>query len=100
MNETPSFERYSGELVQEVRQVFSPWLSQVIRLYNNTNVIQIETTINPLPIDDGLGKELITQFTTDLETNSMWYTDANGMVCAISILLANYLGISTAYKKL
>ena len=52
----------------------------MIRLYNDTNVIQLETTINPLPINDSLGKELITQFTTDLKTNSLWYTDSNGMV--------------------
>jgi hypothetical protein len=52
----------------------------VIRLYNHTNVIELETTINPMPINDSLGKELITQFTTDLETNQLWYTDSNGMV--------------------
>ena len=27
---------------------------------------------------DGLGKEIISRFTTDLATNGVWYTDANG----------------------
>ena len=80
VNSSPSYVLYSSDIVSEVRQVFSPYLSHVIRLYNDTNVIQLETTINPLPINDSLGKELITQFTTDLKTNSLWYTDSNGMV--------------------
>ena len=27
---------------------------------------------------DGLGKEIITRYTTSLKSNSVWYTDANG----------------------
>ena len=27
---------------------------------------------------DGLGKEIISRFNSDLSSNSVWYTDANG----------------------
>ena len=27
---------------------------------------------------DGFGKEIISHFQTDLKTNGIWYTDANG----------------------
>jgi len=68
-----------GEFVQEFRQNYSSWLSQTFRLYNDSSHIEVEITINPMPIDDNMGKELITRFTTPLATNQLYYTDANGM---------------------
>eukprot|EP00731_Ephydatia_muelleri_P005571 Em0002g1747a len=69
-----------GDLVQEVRQVFSPWVSQTIRLYTNTPwpVVVFEYTIGPIPHSDGLGKEVISRFSTDLASNQIFFTDANG----------------------
>jgi hypothetical protein len=34
--------------------------------------------IGPIPIDDDVGKEIITRLTTDMVTNSTFYTDSNG----------------------
>lgn len=36
--------------VQEVRQRFSPWASQVVRLYANSRAVELEWTVGPLPI--------------------------------------------------
>jgi len=36
--------------VQEVRQVFGDWASQVVRLYNGTKHLEIEWTVGPIPI--------------------------------------------------
>lgn len=36
------------------------------------------TKIGPIPTDDGTGKEVITRLTTNMVTNSTFYTDSNG----------------------
>uniref|UniRef100_A0A9I9CSZ6 Alpha-mannosidase n=1 Tax=Cucumis melo TaxID=3656 RepID=A0A9I9CSZ6_CUCME len=51
-----------GPLVDEVRQQFSPWVYQV----------------GPIPVDDSVGKEVITRLTTNMVTNKTFYTDSNG----------------------
>jgi lysosomal alpha-mannosidase len=84
-----------GDLVQEVRQIFNPWLSQTIRLFNGSSHIEVEITVDPMPINDSLGKELITRFSTDINNVNTWYTDANGMVTSSTVLLLISIGIST-----
>jgi hypothetical protein len=40
--------------------------------------VEVETTIQPIPINDGLGKELIVRYTTNFATNSLFWTDSMG----------------------
>ena len=40
-----------GSLVQEFHQVYSPWASQVFRLYDDERHLEIEWTIGPIPIE-------------------------------------------------
>ena len=68
----------NGKTYQEVQQVFSDYASQVVRLYKGANFVEFEYTIGPIPFSDGLGKEIISRFDTDLASSGMWYTDANG----------------------
>ncbi|XXG47128.1 hypothetical protein AAC387_Pa02g1821 [Persea americana] len=51
-----------GPVLDEVHQSINPWISQV----------------GPIPIDDGIGKELATQITTTMITSKTFYTDSNG----------------------
>ncbi|XP_074562750.1 alpha-mannosidase-like, partial [Curcuma longa] len=67
-----------GPLVDEVHQQFNSWIYQVIRVYKEKEHAEIEYTIGPIPTDDGTGKEVITQLTTNMVTNSTFYTDSNG----------------------
>ncbi|XP_048256757.1 lysosomal alpha-mannosidase-like isoform X2 [Haliotis rufescens] len=67
-----------GKLVEEVYQQFSPWATQMIRVYENEQYAEFQWTIGPIPIDDKIGKEVITRYTTDLATQGLFYTDANG----------------------
>lgn len=74
---TPSLTiHYPGELVTEVWQSFGSWLSQVTRVYRDTPYIEVEWTVGPIPLDHG--REIITRYSTSLETNSTFYTDSNG----------------------
>ncbi|XP_078660424.1 lysosomal alpha-mannosidase-like isoform X1 [Branchiostoma floridae x Branchiostoma belcheri] len=68
----------AGKLVQEVHQVFNDWVTQVIRLYAGQRHAELEWTVGPIPFKDGLGKEIITRFDSDLKTDKKFYTDANG----------------------
>lgn len=67
-----------GHLVDEVYQTFSPWLSQVIRIYKGQDHAEFEFMVGPIPYDDGIGKEVITQLTTSIPSNGVFYTDSNG----------------------
>ncbi|TRY82085.1 hypothetical protein DNTS_024091 [Danionella cerebrum] len=64
--------------VQEVTQRFSPWVSQVVRLYDDRKELELEWTVGPVPVADGLGKEVITRFDTDIKSTGYFYTDSNG----------------------
>ncbi|KAM0950051.1 putative alpha-mannosidase [Dioscorea sansibarensis] len=68
----------SGPLVDEVHQQFSSWIYQITRLYKDKDHAEIEFTIGPIPTDDGVGKEVITQLTANMATNKIFYTDSNG----------------------
>ncbi|XP_078151977.1 alpha-mannosidase-like isoform X2 [Carex rostrata] len=67
-----------GQLVDEVHQQFGPWIYQVTRLYKKRDYAEVEFTIGPIPIEDGVGKEVISRLSTNMVTNGTFYTDSNG----------------------
>ncbi|KAI6671517.1 hypothetical protein NL676_006402 [Syzygium grande] len=67
-----------GPLVDEVHQKFSSWIYQVTRLHKDKEHAVVEFTIGPIPTDDGVGKEVITQMTANMATEKTFYTDSNG----------------------
>lgn len=71
-------EVFKGTVVQEVRQVISPFISQVVRLYVGQRHAEFEYTVGPIPVGDKWGKEIITRFDTDIHSSELFYTDANG----------------------
>ncbi|KAF7652581.1 hypothetical protein LDENG_00095180 [Lucifuga dentata] len=48
---TAKTEMFQTSVVQEVRQVFAPWASQVVRLYSESRAVELEWTVGPLPIE-------------------------------------------------
>ncbi|XP_033167145.1 lysosomal alpha-mannosidase isoform X2 [Drosophila mauritiana] len=69
---------YKGDLVQEVHQKFNDWISQVVRVYNKDSFAEFEWLVGPIPIDDGIGKEVITRFNSDIASDGIFRTDSNG----------------------
>lgn len=45
----------------------------VIQLLNDT-----QFQVGPIPINDGIGKEIATQITTTIKNNKTFYTDSSG----------------------
>lgn len=75
---TKEYITFGEAMVREVHQQFSPWVSQVVRLYENKKYAEFEWTVGPIPINDGYGKEVISRFSTNLDSFDTFYTDANG----------------------
>ena len=54
-----------GPIVDEV--IFSypePWVTMTLRLYHLENIIELGWSVGPIPVDDGVGKEVITRSIT------------------------------------
>eukprot|EP01119_Soliformovum_irregulare_P008936 TRINITY_DN2201_c3_g1_i1.p1 TRINITY_DN2201_c3_g1~~TRINITY_DN2201_c3_g1_i1.p1 ORF type:complete len:965 (+),score=294.76 TRINITY_DN2201_c3_g1_i1:158-3052(+) len=79
ISQTARVKIFRGPFVSEFRQEFSSWARQTIRLYSGADRIETEAVIGPVDISDGFGKEVIRRYSTDLNTEKTWYTDANGL---------------------
>ncbi|XP_058821191.1 lysosomal alpha-mannosidase-like isoform X3 [Topomyia yanbarensis] len=69
---------YKGDHVQEVHQIFNDWISQVIRVYEDEQHVEFEWMVGPIPIEDDIGKEIVTRYQSDIKSNGVFWTDANG----------------------
>jgi len=70
---------HMSELVSEVHVQFEqPWIQQTMRLNDKTNYIEVEYTVGPIPIDDDIGKEVITKYSSSIESDHVFFTDSNG----------------------
>ena len=67
-----------GQVVQTARISYNNWINEEIHLYDGSKAAEIQWTVGPIPIDDGVGKEIVLRYDTDIESNSKFYTDANG----------------------
>ncbi|XP_015365920.1 PREDICTED: lysosomal alpha-mannosidase isoform X2 [Diuraphis noxia] len=68
-----------GPIVQEIHRECNEWVSEVIRLYNGNDNIEFEWLVGPIPIDDKIGKEVISRFRIPFYNNNQtFYTDSNG----------------------
>ncbi|XP_023318565.1 lysosomal alpha-mannosidase isoform X1 [Trichogramma pretiosum] len=76
--DTGVFQIFKGPLVEEIHQIINDWVSQVIRIYNGKNYVEFNWLVGPIPVNDKTGKEVITKYSSNLKTNSEFYTDSNG----------------------
>jgi len=77
-NESISISVFQGKLLQEVRQSWNDYVSQVVRLYQGSRHLEFESTIGPIDISDHRGKEVIIRFISDIQSNGTFYTDSQG----------------------
>nr|AYV99578.1 venom polypeptide [Dolopus genitalis] len=71
-------EVFRGPLVEEVHQIFNNWVSQVIRVYKDESFAEFEWLVGPIPVDDEIGKEVITKFKSNIKSDGIFFTDSNG----------------------
>ncbi|CAH0712856.1 unnamed protein product, partial [Brenthis ino] len=78
VTDTVMYHTIRGSLVKEIRQRFTDWITQIIRLYRGEEFVEIEWIIGPVPIGNDLGKEVVTIFKSNITNNGIFYTDSNG----------------------
>ena len=72
------FSLFNGKQFTELHQIYNDWISQTIRLYQDSQHLEFEWQIGPIDVQDNVGKEVVTKFQTNLNSNSLFYTDSNG----------------------
>ena len=77
VDDAPSLVVNDGPLVVEVLQDFG-LVTQVVRLVKSSRAVELEWTVDGIPIGDGVGKEVVSRFTTDIASDGKWATDSNG----------------------
>ncbi|KAM0728650.1 Lysosomal alpha-mannosidase [Formica fusca] len=75
---TGSYEIYKGPVVEEIHHTINEWVSQVVRIYPKEEHIEFDWLVGPIPATDKIGKEIITRYSSNLETDNVFYTDSNG----------------------
>lgn len=50
----------------------------MVQIYKNENYAEFQWMVGPIHVQDQIGREIITRFDTDIESNGIFYTDANG----------------------
>ncbi|GAQ86088.1 lysosomal alpha-mannosidase [Klebsormidium nitens] len=74
----PRLSTVRGPLYEEVRQELSPWAVQTFRVSTDGADADVQYTVGPIPIDDGLGKEVVMRLETDIQNGKTFFTDSNG----------------------
>ena len=69
---------YESALVTEVHAQFGDWIKQITRLVSGKDYVEVEYAVGPVPIDDGIGKEVVSRFSTAIENGGRFFTDSNG----------------------
>lgn len=50
----------------------------MVRVYKNDNYAEFQWLVGSIPIDDKIGREIISRFDTDIESEGIFFTDSNG----------------------
>ncbi|KAL9187321.1 hypothetical protein ACHAXT_001424 [Thalassiosira profunda] len=71
---------HESDLVKEVHAEFGspPWIKQITRLIDGKDYVEVEYVVGAVPIGDGVGKEVVSKYTTDIKSDGAFYTDSNG----------------------
>ncbi|KAJ8951631.1 hypothetical protein NQ318_012301 [Aromia moschata] len=77
-NATTGIRVNNGNLVREVIQMWNNWVTQIIRVYKEEDFIEFDWLVGPIYANDNISKEVITRYTTKLNTTDEFYTDSNG----------------------
>lgn len=57
----------------------TPWAFLTMRLYKGAAHVELDWTVGPIPIKDGVGREVVLRVGADrIASGGVWWTDANG----------------------
>lgn len=77
--DSPTATYYTTEFYTEVQQNITPWISQITRVYPDSDLIEFNFRVGPVPLEDeGERNEIITRYSLDIDNKGVFYTDSNG----------------------
>lgn len=71
-----SASKYDG--FYEINQRVNEWITQTIRVFQNSDHVEFDWIVGPIQSSNNTGEEIISRFVSDLKTDGIFYTDANG----------------------
>ena len=74
----PNVTVYQGPISMEIHQEFTPYISQVSRVYKGSQDIEFEWLVGEIPIGDDIGKEIIAKYDVKVDSKDQFFTDSNG----------------------
>ncbi|XP_015121133.1 lysosomal alpha-mannosidase [Diachasma alloeum] len=73
-----SFKFYKGALVEELHLTVNDYVSEVVRVYDKDEKVEVEWMVGPIPVDDNVSKEVVVKYSSNLESKGSFFTDSNG----------------------
>lgn len=68
-----------GPLVSEFQQTYEGnWASKTVRIYHNSDHVEADWVVGPIPHEDGVAKEVILRYDSTVRSGDLFYTDSNG----------------------
>ena len=55
-----------------------PWIKQTYKIFKGKNYIDVEYAVGPIPVNDGIGKEIVFRIGTNIDNKGVFFTDSNG----------------------
>ncbi|CAJ1925259.1 unnamed protein product [Cylindrotheca closterium] len=55
-----------------------PWIQSTYRILPGQPHLEVEYTVGPIPVADGVGKEVVSRFWSPIKSSGTFYTDSNG----------------------
>jgi len=68
----------TGGFVEVQVEYEEPWIQTTYRILPGQPHLEVEYTVGPIPIDDGRGKEVVSRFSSCMQSTGTFYTDSNG----------------------
>lgn len=70
---------YNTTVGTEVHTTYElPWIRTVTRVLVGQPYLEVEYTVGPVPIDDMIGKEVVTRLSSPIRNSGTFFTDSNG----------------------
>ena len=63
---------------QELYLVYSNWTYEVLRVHPKLEFIEFDYLVGPVPVQDNVGKEIVSDVNTSLNNKAFFRTDSNG----------------------
>uniref|UniRef100_T1IVT5 Alpha-mannosidase n=1 Tax=Strigamia maritima TaxID=126957 RepID=T1IVT5_STRMM len=91
----------TGEVVKEVHQTFNDWVSQVVRLYDNSAHVEMEWVVGPIPVERNSRPDWHLNVTEPISgnyypiTNQAYIKDMKSVGAQFSVLTDRSVGVAS-----